>query len=150
MKTFIRSTLMASLVLILSASVHAHGQWEPIQTVNLSTLTYKEITKFPGVSSTFITGSFDKPGLYTTHALMENGAKFPPHIHPDPRITIVTEGTMFIGEGRTFDDSKLIAFPRGSVFIVPANTPHFMYAKEGDVYVLDSGAGPSGIKFFDK
>ncbi len=149
MKTIINVSLVAFFVLVISATVHAHGQWEAIQTIDLNSLTYKNITKFPGVSSTFITGSFDKPGLYTTHALMKDGARFPPHTHPDPRITVVTAGTMFIGEGKTYDESKLIAFSKGSVFIVPANTPHFMYAKDGDVYVLDSGAGPSGITFFD-
>jgi len=116
-----------------------------VQSIDLDKLTYNNHPLWPGVRAAFVAGSFDEPGLYGTHAWMEAGSIVPPHTHPDPRITVVTHGTMYVGIGETYDEDALVAYPEGSIFIIPAGAPHFMLAQDGDTAVLDSGAGPSGI-----
>ncbi len=141
------STLaLAATLSVTPASADDHLN---IQSIDLEGLTYKTHPLWPGVRAAFVAGSFDEPGLYGTHAWMEAGSIVPPHIHPDPRITVVTHGTMYVGIGETYDEDALVAYPEGSIFITPAGSPHFMLAKDGDTAVLDSGAGPSGIDILE-
>ncbi|MEO0729301.1 MAG: cupin domain-containing protein [Pseudomonadota bacterium] len=121
---------------------------QAIAKVDLRNLAVKPIAAFTGVSSAFIRGSFSTPGLYAAQGLMAKGSTFPPHAHPDVRFSIVISGTMYLGQGKTFDAAKLVAYPAGTMAITPANTPHFMSAPDGDVRILEIGSGPSGNAFF--
>ena len=84
--------------LVLAASAVSAGE-DRIQAIDLSELSHKPIPAFPGVGNAFLTGAFNKPGLYAAHGKMSKGAKFPPHSHPDIRLSVVTSGTMYLGEG---------------------------------------------------
>lgn len=120
-----------------------------LKSIDLDALDYRQSLVFEGVTLALVTGDPAKAGLYTTHATMAAGSRVAPHTHPDPRITVVTDGTMYVGVGEVFDPARLVAYPEGSVFVTPADVPHFMLAKDGATSVLDSGAGPSGVDFID-
>jgi hypothetical protein len=51
-------------------------------------------------------------------------------------------GVFYIGLGDQFDDSKVEAYPPGSVVILPGNTPHFHWAKSGDYVTQVTAIGP--------
>jgi hypothetical protein len=59
---------------------------------------------------------------------------------------VVLSGTIYFGLGETWDDSKLKAFPAGTFFSEPKETPHFVWAKDGEVIVQVTGMGPTGTK----
>ena len=42
-----------------------------------------------------------------------------PHKHPEDRVYTVISGFFYIGLGNEFDASKLGAYPRGAVIILP-------------------------------
>ena len=44
-----------------------------------------------------------------------------------------------------FDLSKMTPLKPGSVIIMPANTPHYGWAKEGEVVIQEVGIGPTAI-----
>ena len=138
------------LALAVSGALGEQSAKDRIQAIDPAGLSHTPIPAFPGVANTFLTGAFNKPGLYAAHGKMSKGAKFPPHSHPDVRLSVVMSGTMYLGEGETFDVSKLVAYPAGTVAITPPNTPHYMYAKDGDVTILEIGSGPSGASFTEK
>ena len=85
-----------------------------------------------------------KPGLYVTRGKLPPGFKVMPHSHPDERTTVVLSGTFYFGIGEQWDESKMKAFPAGSFLSEPPNTPHYAWAKDGEVIVQFTGAGPSG------
>lgn len=118
-----------------------------IERIELDRMTLEELAAFPGVSNAMLVGSFDQEGLYTSQALLRQGSTFPPHTHPDIRLTVVTSGTMYLGEGEVFDEAALVAYPAGSVAITPAGTPHFMAAPDGDMRALEIGSGPTASDF---
>ncbi len=60
-----------------------------------------------------------------------------PHTHPEERTYTVIAGTWHIGLGDEFEPAKLKAFPAGSFYVLPANLPHFHWAKAGDVDPAD-------------
>ena len=66
-----------------------------------------------------------------------------PHYHPDERIVTIVFGTLYVGYGEQFDESKLKALPAGSIFTEPAKQPHFVWAKDVEVIIQVIGYGPS-------
>jgi quercetin dioxygenase-like cupin family protein len=74
------------------------------------------------------------------------GFKVEPHTHPEGvRTLTVLSGTLYFGFGETFDEAKAQPFPPGTFFTELPTTPHFVWAKEGDVIVQVAGIGPSGF-----
>jgi hypothetical protein len=53
------------------------------------------------------------------------------------------------GFGRTFDESKLVAIPTGAVCVIPADVPHYVWAKDGDVIYQEAGVGVTGTMFLN-
>ena len=57
-----------------------------------------------------------------------------PHWHPDTvRTVLVMSGTFYFAVGEQWDESKLKAYPAGTLYSEPAKTPHFAWAKDGEV-----------------
>ncbi len=98
----------------------------------------------PGLQSVWILGAEQKPGLYLLRVKLAPGTRIPPHAHPDERNTTVLAGTIYVGFGETFDESKLVAIPTGAVYVAPANVSHYIWAKDGETIHQESGVGPTG------
>lgn len=86
------------------------------------------------------------PGLYILRMKFPAGTKVVPHTHPEPfRALTVLSGTLYFGFGKTWDESKVEPFPPGTYFTELQTTPHFVWAKDGDVIVQVTGIGPTGF-----
>ena len=94
-----------------------------------------------------VVGEPSKAGPYVVRVKLPAGVKLMPHTHPEDRIYTVISGVFYIGLGTTFDPDKLQAYAPGSVIVLPANTPHFHWAKSGDYMTQVAGVGPLGIKY---
>lgn len=117
---------------------------EPVlQAVRPDNIAWKEIRKEPPLSRAFIQGDQDKPGAFTFRVRAAAGHKLLPHTHPDDRVITVIEGTYWSAVGDVFDESRLMVFPRGSFYVVPAGVPHFSAVLEGETIFQESGIGPS-------
>jgi Cupin len=144
----------AQLFFIMSVVVALSGCAEPGKSpgtigigrsVGEPEMTWRANPQLPGVFSASGVGNPAQGGLYAVFGRMEKGARFPPHVHPDARLTTVIHGTMYLGNGERFDEQTVKAYPVGSVVLTPPNTPHFMWAKEGTVIMQESGTGPTGL-----
>ena len=98
----------------------------------------------PGVQGAWLLGAENSSGIYQFRVRLEHGAKIPPHSHPDERNSTVLKGTLYVGFGPQFDSHNLVAIPQGAIYVAPANVPHYLWAKEGEVIYQESGVGPSG------
>lgn len=94
-----------------------------------------------------VVGAADKAGLYQQRVRMPAGAKIQPHTHPDERISVVLEGTIYVGFGETFDEGAVVAIPTGAVYVAPAGVPHYVWAKDGPALYQEGGMGPTGAAF---
>ncbi|WP_206085697.1 cupin domain-containing protein [Massilia polaris] len=94
-----------------------------------------------------LVGDPGKAGAYVVRVKLPAGVKLMPHSHPEDRIYTVISGVFYIGLGTTFDPDKLQAYAPGSIIVLPANTPHFHWAKSGDYMTQVSGVGPLGIRY---
>jgi hypothetical protein len=134
-----------SLVVMLNVSVLcvACATNAPLQP----SVTWTINPTVQGAESAVMAGSPSKPGVYALFGKMGKGTIFPPHSHPDDRVTTVIQGVMYYGIGETFDATAVKAYPAGSVVFTPAGTPHYMWAKDGETIMQESGYGPTGAKF---
>ena len=92
-------------------------------------------------------GEPSNSGLYVLFGKMDAGATFPSHTHPDNRITTVFSGVMYYGIGEQFDLANVQPYPAGAVIYTLASTPHFMWAKNGETVMQETGSGSTGLKF---
>src|SRR3954471_8552910 len=92
-----------------------------------------------------ITGDPARAGLYMYRSRFPANYRVQPHFHPDERMGMVISGTLLVGYGEKFDESKMKIMPTGSIWAEPAGQPHFVWAKNGEVIIQIVGAnGPSG------
>ena len=118
-----------------------------VQTVLPEEIQWMPNPNIEGVASTLAIGDPSDSRLYVLLGKMEAGAEFPAHIHPDDRITTVISGVMYYGTGEQLNSSSVKPYPVGSVVYTPAGTPHFMYAKDEQIIMQETGTGPTGLEF---
>lgn len=109
-------------------------------------LAWEDNPDVPGVQSAIGVGDPTGTELYTMFGKMDEDVRFPAHTHPDARLTTVLSGTMYYGVGESFDGARLEAYPAGSVVYTPPNTPHVMWAKDGETIMQETGHGPTGLE----
>ena len=141
----IRTLAAAALIAAGAPAVAA----QEIAATTIEEMALSPHPDFDGISAAMIVGGFDRPGLYAANSVILDGGLFPPHAHPDDRLSVVLSGTMYLGVGDTVDRSDERAFPAGTIALTPAGTMHWMATRGGDVRILEIGAGPSGTTFAD-
>ena len=128
-------------------TVAQSADFEPILP---SSLRWESPPDTPGLQRSWVIGTEHKSGQYILRVKLLSGTRILPHLHPDERNTTVLMGTIYVGFGERFDESKVIAIPAGAVYITPANVPHYIWAKEGDIIFQEAGFGPTKTTFIGR
>lgn len=133
-------TMLAVVVTLLLPTL---GQAEGLPLIQIRA---DELTWTPnptGIQTVTVIGNPGKAGLYVMRGKLPPGFKIPPHTHPDERVVTVLSGTLYLGFGDQFDESKLKALPPGSLWTEPGGRAHFVWAKDGEVIFQVNGMGPT-------
>ncbi|WP_354678231.1 cupin domain-containing protein [Cupriavidus plantarum] len=141
--------VMAGLAGALPAAGHATGL-SPNENgaIRQEDIKWSAFPAFPrGAQLSVLVGDPTKPGPYVVRVNVSAGVKLLPHVHPEDRIYTVISGVFYIGLGDEFDPQKLVAYPPGSVIVLPGGTPHFHWARSGDYVTQVTGTGPLGIDY---
>jgi quercetin dioxygenase-like cupin family protein len=94
-----------------------------------------------GASGVVLSGNPAEAGPFTLRLKLPAGYKIPPHRHPVAEHQTILEGTYSVGVGERFDETALHAMRPGSFAVMPAQTPHFGYTRDGAVIQVH-GIGP--------
>jgi quercetin dioxygenase-like cupin family protein len=140
----------AGLMFLLSLSVSAAGAHAQSSSESLAITPNEIVWKAPAVGlglETAVTyGDPTKSGPYVLRVKFPAGLKLMPHFHPDEwRTGVVLSGTYYFGIGEQWDETKLRPYSAGTFFSEPKGTPHFVWAKDGEVIVQFTAMGPTGI-----
>ena len=138
---------ITAAVLFSSAVALAQTQATPPAPVMPDAIKWSSPPALPGIQTAFVLGAGDKPGPYLLRAKMAPGSRIAAHTHPEERSGTVLSGTVYLGWGTTFDESKVIAIPTGGVWLAPANVPHYVWAKDGEAVYQCSGIAPTATNF---
>jgi quercetin dioxygenase-like cupin family protein len=95
-------------------------------------------------------GDSSRGGAWVDRVKIPSGGRVLAHTHPHDEVVTVIQGTWYLGEGERFDPDKLKGYPAGSFIVIPAGTPHFLAAKDGDVIVQLNGIGKFGTYYLEK
>jgi quercetin dioxygenase-like cupin family protein len=96
-----------------------------------------------------LVGDPTQAGPYVIRVKMAADGRLMPHRHPEDRLYTVMSGVFYIGLGERFDESKLEAYPPGSVVVLPGDTSHFHWAKSGEYVTQVTAIGPLGLDYLD-
>jgi quercetin dioxygenase-like cupin family protein len=125
----------------MSASASAQSA-DPSVVKVPADIEYKGLTGAPQRAVLF--GDPTKSEMYVERLKLPAGMKSQPHWHPDyPRTVAVLSGTFYFGKGEQWDESKLVAYPAGTFYSEPAKSPHFWWAKDGEVILQITAIGPT-------
>jgi hypothetical protein len=130
---------VAAAVLVMSGVAYAQGVAQPVM---LTPADLKWVESPTGTRVATIKGDQKLPGQVVFRANWPANFRIPPHNHPDERMVTVLSGTYYFALGEVFDESRLKAYPPGSVIIVPPRVSHFGASKDG-VEFQEMGTGPT-------
>ncbi len=85
-------------------------------------------------------------GDYTVRLKMPAGYRIPPHWHPQRENVTVISGTLKVGMGDHFDETKMMAFPAGSFAYLDPDMHHYAMAAD-DVVIQIHGMSPVQINY---
>jgi len=109
-------------------------------------LTFTTPPGIPDLKSAFVVGAESETGAYAIRVRLKAGGRVPVHTHPDTRYSTVLSGTLYVGFGETANDARMTAVPAGAVYVAPANVPHYLWARDGEVVYQEAGIGPTATR----
>ena len=133
------------LAFVLLVSCSAASWAQPLEPVPLLPETFRwfSLPNNPKLRGAWVIGAESGKAPYLLRVRLAKGRKIPAHTHPDERHSTVLASTLYVGFGEVADESNVVAIPAGGVYIAPANQPHYLWAKDGDVIYQESGTGPT-------
>ncbi len=132
---------------VAGTQFHQPGQ-SKFRAIHAEDIEWKPFPAFPPAARlAVLIGHPDEPGPYVIRVKLPDGTKMMPHKHPEDRIYTVLSGVFYIGLGETFEESKLMAYPPGSVIVLPGGQAHFHWAKSGEYITQVTAIGPLGLHY---
>ena len=99
-----------------------------------------------GAQAAVLLGDPSKDGPFTIRLSAPDGYKVPPHFHPTTENVSVISGTLSVGMGDKWDDSKMTDVKAGGFAKVPKGMHHYAGAK-GETVIQVHATGPFGITY---
>ena len=127
-------------ILLPLVAVAAEGV---IHAMRPAEIQWTVLRQSPALARADVHGRQDGTGPFTFRVRASAGHRLLPHTHTDDRLITVLEGTYWSAVGETWDESRLVAYPRGSFYVVPAGVAHFSAVLDGETEFQESGIGPS-------
>jgi mannose-6-phosphate isomerase-like protein (cupin superfamily) len=87
-------------------------------------------------------------GDYTIRLKMPNGYKVAPHTHPNRENVTVLSGTLKVGMGDQFDESKMMSFAPGSFAYLDPSMHHYA-GTSGETVIQIHGMSPAKFNYIN-
>jgi ketosteroid isomerase-like protein len=100
----------------------------------------------PGAKMAVVQGDPSQAQPFVIRAQVPAGYKVPPHWHPGVENLTILSGTVALGMGETFDESKMTAVPVGGYASLPAEMRHYFMAKTAATFQVH-GMGPFVVNY---
>jgi len=95
-----------------------------------------------------VQGDPSKEGEFTLRAILPANYKIPPHWHPATENVTVLKGTLFLGTGEKFDESKATKIKDGGFASIPGMHHHFAFTKD-ECIIQVHAMGPFAINYIN-
>ena len=149
MQSMQRAALVPMVTIILAGPVMAADIPSEAVKFTPTEFKWKASPRVPGLEVSDMIGDSRKPGQYVYRVKFPPNFKLEAHGHPEDRSYDIISGTWYIGWGKKFDESKLIALPAGSFYTEPAKIPHYVATKGDGAVIQIRGIGPTAQLWVD-
>jgi quercetin dioxygenase-like cupin family protein len=130
MKRVTKGFLLCIFTLFISNQVLAENfQWQQMKDLP------------PGAEVALISGDPVKAGTFTLRLKLPAHYIVPAHSHPTQARATIMSGTYYVGTGEVADANTGKALHKGNSFIIPANSKHYGWTKNGTVLQIEA-TGP--------
>ena len=140
------SVVMLALILLVQFWVLPAFATEKPAPVHPEDLQWHGVPAVTGLQIAWVLGEEQEAGPYLVRIKLAQGTKIPPHTHPDERNTTVHSGRLLVGFGEVFEEAEMVELGPGAVYVAPAGTAHYLWARDTATVYQESGVGPSGIQ----
>ncbi len=149
-RSLVSAGAVCAISLLLAISFAAQGKKESPTVPSRKIVRYGELkwtSIIPGSERAVVAGDPDKEGqLFVIRIRLADGAKVPPHWHPGDEYVTVLKGTLLIGMGEAYDETKFQTMNVGNFTITPKEMRHFASCK-GETIVQVHGIGPFKVNW---
>ena len=149
MKSTTSTLAICSALLLASSAIGAAESPETGLMFTPEQMKWGTNPRAPSLGVARIISSGMKPGPYVYRVKYPKGTTVQPHTHTDDRTFTVISGTLYLGWGEIYDESKMTALPAGSFHTEPAGVPHFVASPDGETVVQITGTGPTKVDYVD-
>lgn len=143
-------TVCAAAAAVAAAATGRATDAPAFVTTTPDQVRWRDVPNGHGTRIATLYGDPDRPGLYVVRV------RFPPHVmdlphrHPNARYVTVLQGTWYAGTGTTFDPSRAVPLPAGSLMVHPAGAAHWDGSETDEPVVVQIvGEGPSASSAVD-
>ena len=119
-----------------------------VKTILPEDVMWEDNLSLSGIQTAKVIGNPGNAELYVLLNKMSEKAVLPAHTHPDNRVTTVLSGVIYYGTGE-FNPETAKPYPTGSIIYTPAQTPHYLWAKDGETVIQQTGIGATEIDFLE-
>jgi hypothetical protein len=140
---------LLSCVALIVATISATTSMaqDTAEVVPPESVVWRPHPLFPGAQMALLAGDPTKPETIVQRNKFPPNFKVAPHMHSFVEVGTIISGSLGHGEGDKFDASKGGMLKAGSVFVVPANRPHYMWTGGEEVVFQINFNGPANITF---
>ena len=103
----------------------------------------------PGAELAVLLGNPAQPEPAVVRMRFPAEVRIMPHTHPEARTYTVLTGEWKLGFGVRFDPDRMLSFPAGSVYRLPAGVPHWQATGVEGATIQIESVGPSRTDFLD-
>jgi len=139
-----KKLLTAIAIVALAAPVLAQGA---SKIVPADKVEWKPHPLFPGAQTAMLAGDPSKPETIVQRNKFPPNFKVAAHTHSFVEVGTILSGSLGHGEGEAFDPGKGSMLKAGSVFVLSAGKPHFMWTGPEEVVFQINFVGPSNVTF---
>lgn len=143
-RSFIGRTIATTLAVSACAATTALAQdaASGMTTVVPGDTQWQKSPDMPyGMQTMLLAGDPSRPGAYVYRVRVPSGYRWPPMRYPDQRVTTVLKGRLWAAQGERYDPTKMKELEAGAIFVTPADTPHYQWART-EVILQIVGTGP--------
>jgi hypothetical protein len=133
-------------VLVLLSAAAAQHQEAKIYPATAIKWTEGPPSLPKGAKIAILEGDLAKQEPFVFRVKLPDGYRIAPHLHPKPERVTVIAGTLNIGMGDQFDETKLKPMQAGTYGTWPAGMKHFATVK-GETILQLHGIGPWSIQY---
>jgi quercetin dioxygenase-like cupin family protein len=135
--------LIAAALILLAGTALAGDAGHDAKELTPADVAFQDNPAFPkGAQTAVLYGDPDKPGLFILRAKFPPNYVVPPHTHPVFESVTVLTGSMGSGMGKTVEKEKGKIMGPGSLLLLPADHPHYVWSGDEETIIQVTAVGP--------